>query len=835
MSEIAVSAGDSRVVQAPFQVDLEAWKLWLTERVADEWRPHEWNPKTWLFNGDPGSVHTAMWKCATVKCELGVHSKDGLCKQCATALKASGMAKPEFTASYVPRLQKSPGIRERCLVTGDQGACQRDSSSLGMCPPHWAAWRRHKEGEDAVSLEVWARTMAVPRPAFPLCLVAGCTLQRTRMSELLCAHHRERYRRHCKGATAPVTLQKWAEWETPWLTQFDFSLAPLAPLVRLEALYAIRERDRHRTRLDPKAVRKAVRRWAGLDSLALSPLPRIQSPDTNEEFFIAESETWLRAGFDKFRGVDPSHDGELNLLTAGLASSHSKSGRRTRGGVVSLAGLQQPWLRTLLLSWVRMTSPDSLDLRRTLLSCEFASAGLALRSGGGTDVTQLGTLDMDSVIAAFVDAQMKNGTVYSYKSRAEMRRGFLDLLSFGRSEGLLDDLNPRFAAHSGHRIPFVVEEEEDEAGKAIPEPVIRQLDANLGELGRGINCGGLAPGDVMLMMQTAYIICRDTGRRPREFCGLALDCLKYEKGEYNLRWDNKKGKRLRRLLPIEERTAQAILTWKKRRVKLDVPPSNARYLFPVMNEETKLGHMKSGEFSNAMRAWVDAIPAIDSDAPGDDGKPLPFDREKIYPYAFRSSYAQRHADVGTPIDVLMSLMDHKSAQTTMGYYRVTIKRKREAVETLRGHTVDRSGRPAPLSSGISYEKKSVAVPFGGCVEPSNVTAGGKKCPIRFQCAGCGFYRPDPSYLPAIEDHVRSLKADREMATAMGTDDFVVRNLTDQIEAFQGVVERMNERMAQYPPEVQAEIQEASKVLRKVRAGEGRKLLPLTVVNKAEAG
>ncbi|WP_151482096.1 hypothetical protein [Streptomyces albicerus] len=112
-------------------------------------------------------------------------------------------------------------------------------------------------------------------------------------------------------------------------------------------------------------------------------------------------------------------------------------------------------------------------------------------------------------------------------------------------------------------------------------------------------------------------------------------------------------------------------------------------------------------------------------------------------------------------------------------------------------------------------------------------AGGKKCAIRFQCAGCGFYRPDPPYLPAIEDHIHALKADREMAEAMDADAFVIRNLTDQIEAFQGVIERMNSRMTELPAEIQAEVEEASRVLRKVRAG-GRTLLPLTVIEQPGA-
>jgi hypothetical protein len=240
--------------------------------------------------------------------------------------------------------------------------------------------------------------------------------------------------------------------------------------------------------------------------------------------------------------------------------------------------------------------------------------------------------------------------------------------------------------------------------------------------------------------------------------------------------------------------------------------------------------MDSGDYSRALRYWVDRLPAIDSDRPGEDGAPLPFDRSRIFPYAFRSSYAQRHADAGTDIDVLMALMDHRSPDVTIGYYRVSMDRKREAVSTLRLHSVDRTGKSAPFSSDLSYASKSVAVPYGNCIEPSNVRAGGKKCAIRFQCAGCGFYRPDPSYLPAMEDHIRALKADRELAQAMDADTFVIRNLTDQIQAFTAVVNRMNDRMAQLSPEVQAEINEASAALRKARAG-SRRLLPLSVAER----
>jgi hypothetical protein len=181
------------------------------------------------------------------------------------------------------------------------------------------------------------------------------------------------------------------------------------------------------------------------------------------------------------------------------------------------------------------------------------------------------------------------------------------------------------------------------------------------------------------------------------------------------------------------------------------------------------------------------------------------------------------------IDVLKELMDHRDASTTAGYYQVSLKRKRAAIKTMRLHVVDRSGHPAPMTSDLAYEARSVAVPFGNCIEPSNVKAGGKACPIRFQCAGCGFYRPDPSYLAAIADHIVSLKADQETATAMDADEFVIRNLTDQINAFTEVTATLTRKLDQLPAEDRTAIEEASTVLRKTRAMRDHKLLPLTVV------
>ena len=68
-----------------------------------------------------------------------------------------------------------------------------------------------------------------------------------------------------------------------------------------------------------------------------------------------------------------------------------------------------------------------------------------------------------------------------------------------------------------------------------------------------------------------------------------------------------------------------------------------------------------------------------------------FDRAKIVPYAYRHTYAQRHADAGIAVDVLSQLLDHRTLEVTRRYYRVGKQRRRAAVDTVTAHSFDRHG------------------------------------------------------------------------------------------------------------------------------------------------
>ncbi len=85
-------------------------------------------------------------------------------------------------------------------------------------------------------------------------------------------------------------------------------------------------------------------------------------------------------------------------------------------------------------------------------------------------------------------------------------------------------------------------------------------------------------------------------------------------------------------------------------------------------------------------------------------------------------------------------------------------------------------------------------------------------------------RPDPSYLPALEQHIASLRADRETAQAMGTADYVLASLTAEIGAFTAVADTMRRTLSQLNPAQRAEVEEASRILRRARAA---RTLPLT--------
>ncbi|MFF7976074.1 tyrosine-type recombinase/integrase [Streptomyces sp. NPDC007905] len=59
-----------------------------------------------------------------------------------------------------------------------------------------------------------------------------------------------------------------------------------------------------------------------------------------------------------------------------------------------------------------------------------------------------------------------------------------------------------------------------------------------------------------------------------------------------------------------------------------------------------------------------------------------FDPARVFPYAFRHTYAQLRADAGVPLDILQVLMAHQDPSTTQVYYRPSHPRRVEAVRAI---------------------------------------------------------------------------------------------------------------------------------------------------------
>jgi integrase len=429
----------------------------------------------------------------------------------------------------------------------------------------------------------------------------------------------------------------------------------------------------------------------------------------------------------------------------------------------------------------------------------------------------LGAGDFALVVQAISGQRRADGDLYSANHRNLLLYRIHGVIEHGRASGLMAEVPDPFGR--GRPQHVVEEPNEEEIGKALPESVIRQLDARLDLLGPDGRAGSVPAADLQAMQQTIYRLLRDTGRRPGEIVSLRVGCIEMIDGQPNLVYDNHKAGRMRRRLPITTETAEAVLAWERHRAELARPPVTRQWLFPspLLRAQQSLGHVTPSCVSRAFKIWTAKIGVIDSEVIGPGGIPLLFDRRLVMPYALRHSYAQRHADAGVPVDVLRELMDHRSVQTTMGYYRISLRRKQQAIRAVGSLALDANGNPAPFTNPLAWERASVSVPFGNCTEPSNVKAGGNSCPIRFQCAGCGFYRPDPSYGPAIEEHIASLRADRETARAIGAADYVIANLTAQIEAFGQVAGAMAHRLADLGADERAEVEEASRLLRRARA------------------
>jgi hypothetical protein len=205
------------------------------------------------------------------------------------------------------------------------------------------------------------------------------------------------------------------------------------------------------------------------------------------------------------------------------------------------------------------------------------------------------------------------------------------------------------------------------------------------------------------------------------------------------------------------------------------------------------------------------------------------DPARVIPYAYRHTYAQRHADAGVPIDVLAELLDHRNLNVTRRYYRIGEDRRRDAVDKVTARSFDRHGNriwrdAAALleSEHARYAVGEVAVPYGTCTEPSNVRSGGGACPVRFRCVGCDHFRTDVSFLPDLTAYLDDLLRTRERLAAAieGVDEWARADATptgDEITRIRRLINRVRGDIAGLTEPERTQIHDAVAVVRRHRA------------------
>jgi integrase len=506
-----------------------------------------------------------------------------------------------------------------------------------------------------------------------------------------------------------------------------------------------------------------------------------------------------------------------------------------RRGVLDFTGIRQSWLRDGVKRWAAVTMPrqqGQVTLQHRVRAVTVLSQVLASGPGGAQDPTALARRDVDRfLLRAQAMTLADTGEPLTDASKQHLVKSVGLIVREATALGFLPGLDPTFSFRRGDaRWPTP----DDEPGRALPPHVVAQLDEHL-ELLAGVpgskggpahRSRGVLGERIGVVAVLAYQLLKGTGRRLGEIASLRVNCLDVdETGKAVLVYDNHKASRMGRRLPIADSALVDAIRDQQRWVtgRFPTTPPERLWLLPrPYRNRDGTSHIGGNQLYLWIRGWMAGIPALYATPAAGICEPRPFDRTAITPQAFRHTYAQTLADQGVAPSVLRDLMDHRNINTTLGYYRVSETKKRDAMELLAGHTIDNpgglrpSGGQSSLAARLREEISWVAVPMGKCSEPTNVRAGGQACPIRYQCAGCPHFESDPSYLPELRGYANELRKEREVLIAFGAAEWVIANVTGQLDVVVDHIRRHEALLETLGVEDRAAIEDASRTVRKVR-------------------
>jgi integrase len=697
-----------------------------------------------------------------------------------------------------------PGSAD-CAVPG----CARPAGSHGLC-------RTHRRGQllRGVSVPEFAADPARrPLARVGNCQVAACPQERRGGPVAYCETHQHRWTRDHRAAPG-LDEASWRRTTSPIVVTGQVSLAGMPPLITAQVLYGLQQRTRSgaHTRLHVlRAVVEDLRRTQAdtvIDAAAAPPSGRMRREKRTVLAALARHVALAVSDPETERLKDV-----WELAVFGLR------------GRLSFTAISQPWLREAAKRWAADELPRHRGagagrvLRSLVGSVARLSQSLrASRADHGDRPAVLGRGDIESFLHR--QAYLVSTGETSPELRARTCRNVKRILGRIRALGLTRPGGPAAGLGDDFTLAFgdiPAEPERGEPGRNLPTAIMRQLCAQLPLLEHG-------PSGREIRVAVELLI--DTGRRPEEILRLPLDCLTRDPdGAAVLVYDNHKRDRRERTLPISRATA-TVITAQQERVRERFPdtPLAELVLLPTPHANpTGAKPVSGGLLDLRHRTWVDQLAVLRRD----DG--TEFDKTKIVPYAYRHTYAQRHADAGVSVDVLAKLLDHRTLDVTRRYYRIGEQRRRAAVDTVTELSFDRHGNRiwrdihALLESEHArYAVGDVAVPYGRCTEPSNVAAGGGACPVRFRCAGCDHFRTDVSHLPELQAYLDDLLRTRERlaATIDGVDEWARADATpteQEISRIRRLINRITGDIAGLDETERAQIDHAVAVVRRHRA------------------
>ena len=397
----------------------------------------------------------------------------GRCDGCRRARISAGIGWEDFDAAPPPRATR-PLRRGRCSVPG----CRGDLHCSGLCFRHERLWGKDRREPVAVFI---ARARPLTRAAD--CRVPGCDREHVSRRGLCRFHDARLGRQRRTAALSGEELHVWIAAQRPRLGVHQFSLAGLPQLLGLELLYALQCRDQTPPPLDPTEVRILLARLGDAPSLrdadaqVVCECGGMQYNSATRGLF-RDLRRHLDRAWAQYAGADPFAGDLWQVALLDLPVNASRRWPATQG-VVDLSVIELAWLREIVKDWARATRPYLQRLRETLRACQAASH--ALIAAGRADPTSLSAGDFTRIIDAISAQRRADGTPYSASHRNLMLHQFCQVIEHGRATGLMSLVPDPFRPVRRHRVHD--DPNEDELGKALPDTVIRQLDAHLHLLG----------------------------------------------------------------------------------------------------------------------------------------------------------------------------------------------------------------------------------------------------------------------------------------------------------------------------------------------------------------